>query len=216
VTTPRGITTPERDQAARIRDRLATELAAIHSQRDLSDVGKQRRSARVVVKAQDQLKALQAAEAARVADREDALTRQLFASVGKNSVTGATDATSVISARDAADRASRITSPKDAARLMDLADLHGDAVLLRALARECASRGNPLEPEYRRLFRTWADRQEGAADAIAELDVINDERHALDHRLNREVAFGPGRLPDYLRGGNLHPLAAEADDTEEG
>ena len=214
MTRPGSIDTEERRQAAAVQARLAKQLADIHGQKDLSDVGRQRRSARAVVTAQAELAALQQAEVRRVDAREDELTRQLFASTASSSFTGHTDAAQVISARDAADRASRITSPAEAERLLNQADLHNDQVLLRALARECSARGSKLEPGYENLFRQWIDQQPNGADIAAELALIRDEGGDLGHRLSRENAFGTGSLPDYLRGGNLTSLAAGADDVD--
>ncbi|MGH3548922.1 MAG: hypothetical protein ACRDQU_12590, partial [Pseudonocardiaceae bacterium] len=122
----------------------------------------------------------------------------------------------VISLRDAADRASRITSSDEAERLMNVADQNGDHVLVKALARECAQRANPLaETGYSVLFHQWVAQQPGGADTVSELGVIADEQssHNLGHRMSREQAFSTGAvMPADLRGiGNLRALAAEAD-----
>lgn len=206
MTTPRGIDTPERDKAARIRDRLAKEIAHIDQQRDLSPAGRRARHAQAVVKAQDALSQLRADEAQRVADRRDELTKDLFGHVRPGDAR-------VISIRDATDRASRVTDAKEAERLMNRAEMTGDEVLLQALARECAQRYNPLEPAYGILFQQWASEQPAGADTVEELSVIADEMSDTGHRLMRDRAFSITALPGDIRGiGDLRALAAEADD----
>lgn len=207
--TLRGLNTEERAKAGRVRDRLTKEIEHIQSRRNLTVEGKRARLARAVVKAQDDLAQLRTDETKRVAARRDELTRDLFGTVRP-------DDNRVISLRDAADRASRVTSATEAERLMNLADLHGDTVLLRALARECVQRsGNPLESGWRTLFEQWAQQQPGGADTVAELGVIADEMSDAGHRIMRERAFGVPALPAELRGlGNLRALATQADNED--
>ncbi len=203
--TPRGIDTEERAKAGRVRTRLAKEIEHIQSRRNLSSEGKRAQLAKVVVQARDELVRLRDAESARVAARRDELTRGLF---------GATrpDDSRVISLRDAADRASRVSSSEEAARLMNAAELNGDTVLLRVLAQECFQRsGNPLDPGWRNLFDQWAQQQPGGDGIVEELGVIADELNDTGHRLAREEAFGIPALPGELSGVNLRAHAALAD-----
>ncbi|MEO7196003.1 MAG: hypothetical protein ABIZ05_14505 [Pseudonocardiaceae bacterium] len=207
MTTPRSIDTPERNKAARIRDRLAKEIEHVDRRRDLSPAGRRARHAQAIVKAQDELSQLRADEAQRVADRRAELTKNLFGAVRP-------DDARIISIRDAADRSSRVADAKEAERLMNLAEMSGDEVLLQALARECAQRSNPVEPDYGVLFQQWANEQPAGADTVDELSVIADEMSDTGHRLMRERAFAV-TLPDDIRGiGNLRALAAEADDSD--
>lgn len=208
MTAPRGIDTPERVKANKIRERLAKEIEHIDHQRNLTPQGRRARHAKAVVTAQDQLSQLRAQEAQRITDRRDELTKDLFGAVRPND-------SRVISLRDAADRASRVTTAKEAERLMNLAEMSGDKVLLQALARECAQRSNPLEPAYGVLFQQWANEQPVGADTVDELSVIADEMSDTGHRLMRDRAFSITALPGDIRGiGDLRALAAEADDDQ--
>jgi hypothetical protein len=203
--TPGRIDTEQRAKADKVRARLAKEIERIQAQKNLTREGKQARLAQAVVNAQNQLAELRAAEAHDVSDRRDQIIKRLFGHTKP-------DDTRIISIRDAADRASRIKSAEEAAKLMNRAELNGDTVLLRALARECATRRSPAEPAYNTLFEQWAEQQCGGPEALEELAVIGDETGDAGHRLNRERAFSVGLLPDEIRGvGNIKALAAHAD-----
>ncbi|MGH3722035.1 MAG: hypothetical protein ACRDRI_24970 [Pseudonocardiaceae bacterium] len=206
MTAPRGIDTPERAKANKIRERLTKEIEHIDRQRNLTPQGRRARHAKAVVKARDELSHLRADEAQRVAQRRDELTKDLFGHVRPGDAR-------IISIRDATDRASRVTDAKEAERLMNRAEMTGDEVLLQALARECAQRSNPLEPAYGVLFQQWANEQPVGADTVDELSVIADEMNDTGHRLMRDRAFSITALPGDIRGiGNLRALATEADD----
>lgn len=208
MTTPHGIDTPERAKAAKIRDRLACEVQHIRGQRNLTPQGRRARLAAAIVKAQGELATLRTDEAQRLAARRDELHGGLFGHVRP-------DDNRIISIRDAADRAARLTSADEAAALMNRAEETGDTVLLKAVARECAGRSsNVLETGWHELFHQWAAQQPGATEAVEELRVIADEQMDTGHHLARDHAFGIGPLPDDLRGvavGNLRSLAAGAD-----
>ena len=167
------------------------------------------RLARAVVKTQDELAELRTAESQRVTGRRDQLIRELFGNMN-------TTDSRIISVRDAQDRASRVTNAEEASRLMNLAEQNGDTVLLRALARECASRsGDPLESGWRNLFTTWAQEQTDGADIVDELGLIGDELTDGEHRIRRDQAFSITTVPDDLRGlGNLRSVAARADEED--
>jgi hypothetical protein len=206
-TTPQGIDTEERRKAARNRERLAKETEHIQGQKNWSAVGKQAQLARAVVKAIDQNTQLGGADTGRVTGGDAEIRRGLFGHTRP-------DDSRIISIRDAADRAGRVKTPEEAAKLMNRAELHGDTVLLQALAWECAERRSPVEPAWDGLFKTWAAQQPGGTEALDQLAIIDDELHDVGHRLLREHAFGVGPLPAELRGlsiGDLRRLAAQAD-----
>lgn len=209
-TTPQGIDTEERRKAARNRERLAKETEHIQGQKNWSTAGKQAQLARARVKTIDQNTQLAAGDTARVTGGRDEIFRCLFGHTRP-------DDSRIISVRDAADRAARIKTPDDAAKLMNRAELHGDTVLLQALARECAGRRSPVEPAWDGLFKTWAAQQPGGAEALDQLAIIDDELHDIGHKLLREHAFGVGPPPVELQGlsiGDLRRLATHADNPE--
>jgi uncharacterized protein (DUF2267 family) len=207
--TPQGIVTPERGKADKVRARYNAEVEQIRGQRNLSDAGRRARLAQAVVKARADLDRLRAEEADRVAGRRDQIIHEFFGHNRPND-------SRIISIRDAADRAGRVKTPDDAADLMNRAEQSGDDVLLRALARECAGRRSPLEPEWHNLFQTWVRQQPGGPEALDELAIIGDETTDSGHRLHRERAFGLPQLPREIAGiGNLKVLADQADSIAE-
>jgi hypothetical protein len=209
-TTPEGIDTEERRKAARNRERLAKETGHIKGQKNWSAAGKKAQLARARVKAYDQNTQLDADDAACLTGGRAGIIRGLFGHTRPND-------SRIISVRDAADRAARVKTPDDAAKLMNRAELHGDTVLLQALARECAERRSPVEPAWDGLFKTWAAQQPGGTEALDQLAIIDDELHDVGHRILREHAFGVGPLPAELHGlsiSDLRRLATQADNPE--
>ncbi len=206
-TTPQGIDTEERAKADRVRARLAKETEHIQAQNNLDREGQRARLAAARLKAKTDLKRLGATEADHVDSRRAQRIREFFGYTRP-------DDNRIVSIRDASDRATRIETPDDAAKLMNSADQTGDTVLLRALAQECAQRSNPLESGWGVLFHTWAQQQPGGAEALAELNLIGEETTDTGSRLMRERAFGLPPKPPELAGASdsqLRALAAQAD-----
>lgn len=125
---------------ARMTQTVRDEATAIHDQRDravnaamndpnLSSQGVRVRAARAQLAAQQAMDGLRATFEGGAALTGADLARRLF---GSDSVSGA-DAVSV---RDAADRASQLNDPDDAMRLLQTAQMTGDAVLAKAVARQ--------------------------------------------------------------------------------
>jgi hypothetical protein len=206
-TTP--IVTPERGRADKVRARYNAEVEQIRGQRNLSDDGRRARLAEAVVKARADLDRLRAEEADRVTSRRDQIVRDFFGHVRPSD-------NRIISIRDAETRAVQVKTPDEAAALMNRAEQNGDDVLLRALARECAQRRNPLETAWHNLFQTWAAQQPGGPEALDELTLIGEETTDTGHRILRERAFGLPALPKEIAGiGNLKTLANQADNIPE-
>lgn len=208
-TTPRaGINPEQRVETDRIRARLGKEVERIRAQKNLTREGKAAQLARAVDQAQDKLTELGTGETEDLLASDARITSDFFGHYRP-------DPTQIISIRDAADRAARIKNAEECAKLMNRAELHGDTVLLRALAQECAQRRTPMEPAYGTLFEQWAEQQPGGPEALEQLAGINHELHDTGARLLRERAFSVGPLPEELRGvGNLKALAQQADANE--
>jgi hypothetical protein len=210
VTTPRGIDTPERDRVKKIRDRALGQYQKVRTQKNLTDTGRRARLAAAWRAANAEAQQLLDDERRRLTKRAERIMRDKFGHVSPNDAR-------IISIRDAADRAARVEGPKEAAELMNRAELNGDDVLLTALARECMRRRNPLEPDYWGLFTTWMRQQPDGAEVLEELTTLGAEELESGNRLVRDSVFNVPR-PDELTGlsnTQLNELADQADDIPE-
>jgi hypothetical protein len=209
VGTPRGISSPERTKADKVRARYNAEIEQIRSQRNLSDAGRRARLAQAVIKAKADLEQLRATENEHITRRRDQILRNLFGHVHPNDAR-------IVNIRSAEAIAAQVKTPHEAATLMNDAENNDDEVLLRILARKCVQRRNPLEPDWNNLFETWAALQPGGPEALTELATIGDETTDTGHRILREHAFGLPSLPKEIAGiGNLKTLADQADNIPE-
>ncbi|WGY04325.1 hypothetical protein QI633_11265 [Nocardioides sp. QY071] len=115
-------------KAMAIHDKLNATLARVRGNKDLNDDGRLRQLAKAYTDAKVQLTSLREQFEGERAATVTKLNREIF---GATSVSGA----DAISLRDAADRASQITDPADALRLVQQANDTGDEVLARAIAQ---------------------------------------------------------------------------------
>lgn len=190
-----------------IRKRYTTRVADIQGRKDLSDAGRARQLARLFVKASDDMRAARAATEAARRSREKHLLRRLFGNPNSH------DATSVVSFRDAQDRAERLKTPTEAAELVARARRSGDTLLARAVAMRALDMaiGNPAAANgWGSVLDTWsADEPGDVDDALTELGEHHRQSPAA---LIGEAAQHSVPRPSELNGvGNLHALAAEAD-----
>jgi hypothetical protein len=211
--TPRSVDTPERQKAAQIKKNLDAQTQALKAQNNLSREGRAAKMAEVRVRAEAKLAELRQVEQKRLIDRKEELHRKLF---GNRNV----DDARIASIRNARDRAADLDGDIDKVReLMTRADRDGDHVLLKAYAEEVARRAaNPMARQqgWTELFHEWASNQVSGSEVIDELNAITFELTDLGQRMVRESAFSAGVLPEELHGyGNLHALAAEADQIPE-
>ena len=123
-------TTPERKRALEIQQRYTTAIQRLRDDRDLTDEAR-RRLVEEWTRASKELGEPRADERDRLTRREGELERRLFGLGGAGGLDGAAQA---ISARDAQDRAGRLTDPQEAAALLARAEQNGDPTLARAIA----------------------------------------------------------------------------------
>ncbi len=204
--TPQGIPSEERTKAARNKIRLDKEVEHLRTQKNLDHPGRRARIAAAFRSTTVQNSQLLATERDRLSERADQIIREKLGHIKPGD-------SRIISIRDAADRASQVTTPKDTAKLMNLAEHNGDDVLLTALARECAQRRNPLEPDWWGLFATWMEQKPDGADTLRELATLQVEENDSGHRIIRENAFGVPRPAELagLSNSQIEALAAQAD-----
>lgn len=194
----------------KIREVYTTRVADIKGRRDLSDAGKRRQLAKVWVKAADDMRAARAASETSRATREKQLLRRLFGNQNSH------DATSVVSFRDAQDRAERLKTPAEAGELLARARRSGDVLLARALAMKAldmAVGGTPGQADgWGNVLNVWsADEPGDVDDALTELSEFHGQGPAALVGLSAQHSVPK---PTELAGvGNLHALAREADAT---
>lgn len=195
----------ERGAAAAVRRALSREVEAIRADDRLSADGKRGAIARATLSARADMRTLrQGADAREEQERHEAQYR-LFG-VGTRGV-----GTDLLAARDAHDRAERITSPAEAAQLLDRAERTGDISLGRAVfARvfDMSIGGGELSGQWGTLGAAYLDKHPEAredADLLAALASPSVEDRGRD-RLATELM-----LPDEVRTGQLEAIAADWD-----
>ena len=85
-----------------------------------------------------------------VADHRDELLRRLFSGPAFH------DVTSIISFRDAQDRAERLSTPDEAVELLSRARMSGDELLVTAVALHAAAQV-PVSRPWARVLDEWFD-----------------------------------------------------------
>ncbi len=179
-------TTPERDQALRAQQRYVDTLNRIRNDRDLTDEARRRHAAEVWTATRKELDGLQAKERERLTKREQELERRLFGLAA-----GGLDASAAISARDAQDRASRLSRPDEAAALLARAERNGDQTLAKAVAHHALLQSR--EAMTRDVEHAWDGVVGAFLDARPHMETVVDELAQIE-RLGQRQVFGPFSL----------------------
>ncbi|MGO4205188.1 hypothetical protein AB4Z09_26325 [Rhodococcus sp. TAF43] len=132
------------------------QLEAIRKDPRLTAEGKRSELAKAHVASRDQMNELRTQFKTGLAADKLRIQRRLFGSV-------TADPTDIVSARDAHERASRISSQQDAITLLERAQITGDTALSRAIFHQ-AARHN-----WNEAITTHAETSPGAADGLKEL-----------------------------------------------
>ena len=157
--------TPQTEQATAARDHYTTKLAAIRADKTLSDHGRRQQIAELHSSTKDRLHKLRAEEAVQLDNRHASLVGRLFGTA--DGMQGA----SLISFRDAADRASSLTKPADAQRMMQTALQHGDSQLAAAIARRA------VDMDWADVFGAW---QDARRPSLPDIDAIVNELATIE------------------------------------
>lgn len=196
-----GKTAGQRD-ALQVQRDLKQRLDQIRSDTKLSEAGKREAIAREWWNSRKTIKSLEAGELSSInRGREDLYTR-LFGADGFQ--TG----TDIISQRDAADRAARISSPEEAQALLDAARRTGDSTLGKAIAARAYSE------RWIGTLEHWAGGDatvEQSVTTLYEMDArgtngtkgvaqLLEHGMAFDVGKPREIADLPGSLLDSMIG----------------
>lgn len=160
-----------RQKAEGIHAELSASVAAIRANQDLNHDGRQRQIAASYVRAKRELDQLRQ-EFMRGADASaKVLSKDIFGAA----VTVGADA---ISARDAADRASRLADAQEALDLLRMAEENGDDVLARAVAQRShrEARHAPFGNEgWSEVLAGYLEHRPAVADRMAELERAQAE-----------------------------------------
>jgi hypothetical protein len=190
-----AITEDVSDKAGAIQRNLASSVAAVRENAELSTDGKVRRLARAYRDASRAMNKLREDWQGKAAVDSRSLGRDLF---GTASAVGA----DAISVRDADDRAARVERVGDALDLMHRAHENGDEVLVRALAqRAYRERSNPFGGGWAPVLDTYVEMHPEVGEKLAQLEDArrNNLRNSVTAGLIFSVPRPPelGRIPDH-------------------
>jgi hypothetical protein len=167
--------------AADIRAARDRQLANIRGRRDLSDQARQVAVARAQRTAEQNMAALLEQEMASYHRQRSYLERKLF---GGDDNTGY----NAMSARDAREKAAKVTDPREAAEAFQRAQRAGDTDMVKALAARAADLAStPLVGQaWQPIVSAYADTSPSKADTYKELSEMQqpntggDWTYALD------------------------------------
>jgi hypothetical protein len=200
-----GISADTAAQAENILQSYTSAVAAAKADSRLTPEAKQVDMARAYTKAQTDMAGVQAAVEQQEAATVDRLARNMFG----NSATTGTDA---VSARDADDRAARLSTPEEARAALDRATVNGDTVLARSIALKAyqEAQGPFGGGAWGDVLRSYGGSRPGVAADLAEL--ANVSRSSNQKSLNRAALFGAVAKPAELRrysDGQIATIAAQ-------
>jgi hypothetical protein len=198
--------------AQTVKQALNQEIEELRRQKNLTPEGRNARIAKAVRRAEAKLNEMHQEYVKGITDRTDNLQRYVFGFGGTRP-----DPATMTSIRDARSRASQIEKAADMERMMGMAELDGDAILVKACARECFARSSPLDRSWGDLFAKWEDGNPPMRDALAELRDLRGELDSLMSRIGRDSEFGvmPPKELAGLSNTQINKLAAAADEIGE-
>ena len=168
-----------RAKAATVQGNLTTTKRAINSDPSLSQVGKDEAVRSLMESSQSLITSLRKEEDKLAADKLASLERTISGSVGS-------DSASIISYRDAQDRADRLEKHDDAVRLMERALSSGDKTLASAVAQAAIPKG------WDDVYQPWASQNPGVAEAVNDLAQLNRYFNDMRMVMNRAMAYSLG------------------------
>lgn len=166
-----GFSDQERAELDALHSNFNKAVAAIRDDRRYSAEGRQAALAKLYRQTSARVTAAAATARQRQEDRTDALRRKLFGSPGS-------DPSSIISYRDALDRAERASTPAEAQALLDRAMRSGDTALQRAVLDRAfhAAQSDPFGKGRRSEWSAVVDQFRGVSSAqdddLAELESL--------------------------------------------
>jgi hypothetical protein len=199
--------TTHAEQADRLQKQYRARVAALNASKDYNDEGKARRIAKLTADHKAEMRELDKADREDKARRERRLLDRTF---GTSNLLPS----QVVAQRDAADRAQKINTAKEAADALELARFNGDHGLAQEIAKRAFTRaaGHPtISGDWAAVVNKWADDESPAvSEALTELSELHHEQSSHQQRLLRGMRFGVSEPPE-LKGKNIDQLAAAAD-----
>jgi hypothetical protein len=198
------------ERADQIRESLSRRSDAIRAKTHWSTDAKNGALARAHADAEAKMAELQQTAAGETAADRLAAHRRAFA----GPIPGVDPGSLVVSNRDAADRAERLTSPADAAAMLARAERSGDEPLARAVAAAAFDQVSAIgaigDPgPWGQVVDDYAARRPGKADAINELAQLSGSSQLNARNLFAFVLPKPPEIA-HLQHGQLQTLIANA------
>lgn len=188
------------------RNAYAAQVERVRADKTLSDVGRRVHLAAALTAVRRQVDQVMQAARQRDEKRYAALTGKMFK-------LDSTDATTIVSYRDALDRAEAITEPGAAKTLMNRAIASGDTLLSRAVfARAWSAVGadDPRSPEWNQVIGQYATAYPNEAAAIQEAGTLANLMGSPDQRWKEQMATTVSR-PRELSAYQDHQIERIAD-----
>jgi hypothetical protein len=185
------------EKAVEIRRQHDSAVAAIKNDRRLSPEGKTQALAKAQLRAEREVKELQARYEQKTKERTERLVRDLFGS-------GIVSSSDAVSVRDAQDRVERIEDAEQAMALLQRAELSGDKVLAQAIAQKAYQASNDGLGRafggggWGAVLAAYGENHPGVADKVVELQA---NQPSVAKGLSQAFIFGAPPRPTEL--GNL-------------
>jgi hypothetical protein len=168
-----------RARASTVQGNLTATRRAINSDDSLSQTGKDEAVKAAVENARNTMTALRQEEDGLASDKRASLQRTVSGSVGS-------DSASIISYRDAQDRADKLESRDEANRLMNRALSSDDKSLASAVAQAAIAKG------WNDVYEPYAAQNPTIAEAVKDLAQLNNYFNDMIMTMNRAMAYSIG------------------------
>jgi hypothetical protein len=165
-----------RARANDVQGNLNAARRAINSDSSLSQIGKDEALRAATENARNTMAALRQEEDTLAGDKRSSLQRTVAGTVG-------TDSASIISYRDAQDRADKLESRDEANRLMSRALTSGDKSLASAIAQAAITKG------WNDVYEPYAALNPTIAEAVKDLANLNHYFDDFRMSMNRAMAY---------------------------
>ena len=165
-----------RARAKDVQGNLNAARRAINSDASLSQVGKHEALNAATENARNTMEGLRQEEDALAQDKRQSLERTVAGTVGS-------DSGSIISYRDAQDRADKLESRDQASRLMSRALASGDGTLASAVAQAAIAKG------WADVYEPYAAQNPTVAEAVKDLAQLNNYFNDMLMSMNRAMAY---------------------------
>jgi methanogenic corrinoid protein MtbC1 len=166
-----------RARAAALQGNVSAQKRYIQEDPALSPTGKQEALDALATESRLTMEKLRAEEDKLALDKKASLERTVSGSVG-------TDSAAIINYRDAQDRADKLETHGEAARMMTRALNSGDKTLASAVAQAAVEKG------WNDVYQPYAKQNPVIAEAVEDLSVLNRYFSDVTMVMSRAMAYG--------------------------